>query len=702
MSLGNALGERQESVQLNGVTRYRLADGVAVITLNSPPVNALGPEVRAGLEIAFNRAIADDDARAVVLGCEGRTFIAGADIREFDVPTPPRPLLHDVLDLIESCTKPTVAAIHGTALGGGLETALCCHFRVASPSAKVGLPEVALGLLPGAGGTQRLPRLIGALPSLEIMTFGKPVPATRALQLGLIDEIVDGDLIEGAIAFTKRVIAERRPTIRVQDRSEGLSLDHSPELFAKFRQDNARAFRGLMAPENIIKAVEAAVALPFGAGMKREAELFRELMASRQSAALRYQFFAERQTVRVPDNPADTPQRKIAKVGVIGAGTMGGGIAMNFLNAGVPVTLVERDSGALERGVATIRRNYEATVAKGRLSGEALDSRMGLLTPSLEFADLGQADLIIEAVFERLDLKQDVFARLDKVAKPGAILATNTSFLDVDAIAAATSRPSDVVGLHFFSPANVMRLLEVVRGKETAPDVIATAMGLGRLIAKVPVLSRVCDGFIANRMMTPRMDAAQQLILHGPMPWDVDHAMEGYGFAMGPFAMLDLVGLDVIGWDAAKSSSSTVTEVLCEMGRWGQKRQGGFYDYDERRKPSPSAVSEKIVRDFQARSGKVQRAYTDEEIVERLLFPVVNEGARILEEGIALRASDIDVALVMGYGWPVHTGGPLFWADGVGLDRIVNGLKEMGETPANLLVELAQAKGKLHTYAQKP
>ncbi|MCJ1959316.1 3-hydroxyacyl-CoA dehydrogenase NAD-binding domain-containing protein [Novosphingobium mangrovi (ex Hu et al. 2023)] len=699
MASGQTLDAVRESAQsINDVTTYARVGTVAVITIDSPPVNALGGAVRRGLMDAFARAADDSEAHAVVLACAGRTFIAGADIREFDAPDPDAPDLLDVLARIDACPKPTVAAIHGTALGGGLETALCCHYRVATPSAKVGLPEVALGLLPGAGGTQRLPRIVGAQTALEMMVLGKPVAAAPAHEIGLIDTIVEGDLLEGAIAFARNAVLSGAPPVPVRERSEGLSLPHDAELFARFRADNARAFKGYQAPENIVRAVEAAVTLPFEAGMRREAELFQELFASRQSAALRYLFFAERQTARVPDLPTGTPKRPIAKVGVIGAGTMGSGIAMNFLSAGIPVTLVEQEDAALERGVAAIRRNYEISLKKGKLTPATLDACTERLHPSLDMADLCEADLIIEAVFEKMTLKQEIFARLDGIARPGAILATNTSFLDINAIAAATSRPGDVIGLHFFSPANVMRLLEVVRGSATRPDVVATAMGLARTIAKIPVLSGVCDGFIANRMMTPRMDAAQALILEGPLPWEVDKAMVAYGFAMGPFAMLDLVGLDVIGWDPATSTSSTVTQVLCETGRWGQKRQAGFYDYDATRRPSPSPVTEALVREFQFRAETQPRLFSGEEIVERLLLPVVNEGARILEEGIALRASDIDVALVMGYGWPPVTGGPMFWADTVGLEKIIARLEAIGETPAPLLRRLADDGAALHTW----
>jgi len=682
-------------MQINSVAQLDVADGIATLTLDSPPVNALSAAVRDGLDQGFRAAIENDAVRGIVLICAGRTFIAGADISEFDkVPTGAP--LHDVLALIEASPKPVVAAIHGTALGGGLETALVCDYRVATPSAKLGLPEVALGLLPGAGGTQRLPRVVGAEAALEMMAIGKPVRARDALAIGLVDAITSEEALHAdAVAFLKARLDA--PRTRIRDRTDRIA-GQDPALFDAFRAKHARAFRGFKAPENIIKAVEAAVALPFDQGMKREAELFWELFRSRESAAQRYFFFAERQTAKVPDLAADLPEIPVKCVGVIGAGTMGGGIAMNFLNVGLPVTIVEQAQDALDRGMATIRKNYQVTVDKGRMTADQLEQRMALLTPSLDFEALGAVDLVIEAVFEKLSLKQEIFARLDKVAKADAILATNTSFLDVDVIAAATERPESVVGMHFFSPANVMKLLEVVRGAETDPQVVAAAMTIGRRIGKVAVLSRVCDGFIANRMMAPRMAAAQALILEGPLPWEVDRAMLDYGFPMGPFAMLDLVGLDVIGWDAAMSSSSSVVEVLCEMGRWGQKKGGGYYDYDAQRRAAPSPVAEQVIRDFAATAGVAQRKFSDEEIVARLLYPVVNEGANILEEGVAIRASDVDVALVYGYGWPVFTGGPLFWADGVGLAKIADALEEMGHTPSPLLRALAEQGKPLHQY----
>jgi len=475
-----------------------------------------------------------------------------------------------------------------------------------------------------------------------------------------------------------------------------------PGMFADFTQKHARVFRGFRAPGNIVKAVEAAVALPFEAGMKREGELFMELMQSRESAAQRHLFFAERMVAKIPGIASATQARPTGKVGVIGAGTMGGGIAMNFLNIGTPVTLVETSQDALDRGVATIRRNYEATVAKGRLSAAEYETRIALLNPTLDFQNLADRDLVIEAVYENLPLKQDIFSRLGDLVRPEAVLASNTSFLDLDAIASATAHPERVIGLHFFSPANVMRLLEVVRGARTAPDVVVTGMSLGRKIGKLAVLAGVCNGFIANRAMMPRTELARELVLEGPSPADIDRVMTEYGFPMGPFAMLDLVGLDVIGWDPKNSSGSTVLEVLCEAGRWGQKRGAGYYDYDDKRQARPSAEVARIIADFAARGKIAQRSFNDSEIIERLLYPIVNEGTKILEEGIALRASDIDVALVTGYGWPAYTGGPMFWADGIGLDKIVSRLDALqaehgaAYQASGLLRRLAAEGGVLH------
>ncbi|MDG2523448.1 3-hydroxyacyl-CoA dehydrogenase NAD-binding domain-containing protein [Caulobacter segnis] len=684
---------------INEVTDLTNDGDVAVVTLNSPPVNALSAKVREGLDKAFEAADADASAKAIVLICEGKTFIAGADISEFGKAMT-GPSLQEVQGRIENASKPVVAAIHGTVLGGGLEVALVAHYRVAVPTAKAGLPEVNIGLLPGAGGTQRLPRIVGVEKALEMVTSGQHVPAKAAHAMGLFDELIDGDLRAGAIAFARKVVAEGKPLRKIRDQNEKVEAARGkPEIFAEFRKANARKFRGFLAPEYNIRTIEAAVNEPFDQGLKTERGLFMELMTGPQSAAQRYVFFAERQAAKIPDVPEDTEVLPIKKVGVIGAGTMGGGISMNFLNAGIPVTIIEAKPENLERGVGIIRKNYENTAKKGRLKPEDVETRMGLLTPSMNLEDLADCDLIIEAVFELMEIKKEVFAKLDKIAKPGAILASNTSYLNLDEIASATSRPESVIGLHFFSPANVMRLLEIVRGEKTAKPVIATAMKLSKTIGKVGVLVGNCFGFVGNRMLAQRQREAQKLILEGAMPWDVDRVLYDFGLPMGPFAMSDLAGLD-IGWDPAKTSSSTVREVLCEMDRRGQKTGAGFYDYDESRTAKPSPVTEQVIRDFAAKKGVNQRDVSDQEILERTLYPMVNEGAKILEEGKAIRASDIDIVWINGYGWPVYRGGPMHWADSVGLDKILARMKqfhdEMGDDfkPSALLEKLvAEGKG---------
>ncbi|WP_066680892.1 3-hydroxyacyl-CoA dehydrogenase NAD-binding domain-containing protein [Caulobacter sp. CCH9-E1] len=685
---------------INAVTDFSVEGDVGVVTLNSPPVNALSAVVREGLKGAFDAAIADPAVKAIVLICDGKTFIAGADITEFGKAMT-GPSLQDVQNVIENAPKPVVAAIHGTALGGGLEVALVAHYRVAVPSAKAGLPEVNIGLLPGAGGTQRLPRIVGVEKALEMVTSGQHVPAKAAHAMGLFDELVEeGKLREGAIAFARKVVAENRPLNKVRELNDKVEAARGkPEIFEAFRKANAKKFRGFRAPENNIKCVEAAVNLPFDEGLKEERRLFMELMTGSQSAAQRYVFFAERQAAKIPDVPDDTPTIPVKKVGVIGAGTMGGGIAMNFLNAGIPVTIIEAKKENLDRGVGVIRKNYENTAKKGRLTQDDVEKRMALLTPSMEMEALADCDMIIEAVFELMEIKKEVFAKLDKIAKPGAILATNTSYLDVNEIAAVTSRPESVIGTHFFSPANVMRLLELVRGDKTSKEVIATCMKLSKAIGKVPVLVGVCYGFVGNRMLAQRQREAQKLILEGAMPWDVDRVLYDFGLPMGPFAMSDLAGLD-IGWDPAKTSSSTVREVLCEMDRRGQKNGKGFYDYDENRNASPSPVVEQVIRDFAEKRQIQRRTITDQEILERCLYPMVNEGAKILEEGKAIRASDIDIVWINGYGWPVYRGGPMFWGELVGLDKILAKMKEfhaeLGDDfkPSALLERLvAEGKG---------
>ncbi|AOZ02678.1 3-hydroxyacyl-CoA dehydrogenase [Cupriavidus sp. USMAHM13] len=684
---------------INPVTTLEIEDGIAVLTLDSPPVNALSATVRAGIRDGVAQASADPAVQGIVLICAGKTFIAGADITEFGKP-PVGPALQEVQALIEDAPKPVVAAIHGTALGGGLEVALVCHYRVATRSAKCGLPEVKLGLLPGAGGTQRLPRIVGAARAQEMVTSGEHVPAAAAAEMGLVDALTDdASLRADAIAFTRKVIAEGRPLRKVRDLNEKVEAARGqPELFAEFRRANARRFRGFDAPEYNIRCIEAAVNLPFDQGLATERKLFLELMQGTQSAAQRYYFFASRQVWNLPDVPADTPLIPVKRVGIIGAGTMGGGIAMNFLNAGIPVTIVETAQPALERGVRTIRANYDNTARKGRLSAAAVEQRMALLTPTLDLAQLADADLVIEAVFEDMAVKKEVFGKLDKIAKPGAILATNTSALDVNEIAASTSRPESVIGLHFFSPANVMKLLEVVRGDQTSKPVIRTSMELARKIGKIAALVGVCPGFVGNRMLAQRQREAQKLVLEGALPWDVDRVLYQFGFPMGPFAMSDLAGLD-LGWTREKSSSSTLREILCEMDRRGQKTGAGYYDYDEKRNAKPSPVVEQIIRDFAARQGKSSRTVSDQEILERCIYPMINEGARILQEGKAIRASDIDVVWVNGYGWPVYRGGPMCYADTIGLDKVLATMKrfeaELGADfkPAGLLEDLV-AQGK--------
>ena len=685
---------------INQVTDLDIRDGIAVLTLNSPPVNALSGPVRDGLHKGIKQAIDDSAVQAVVLVCAGRTFIAGADITELGSGGPQGASLLDVQNMMEDSTKPVVAAIHGTALGGGLEVALCCHYRVAVASAQFGLPEVKLGLLPGAGGTQRLPRIVGAEMALEMMGLGDPIGADKALEVGLISEIVDGDLTQGGVAFAKKLLAQKRPLVRVRDNDAKLAPARGkPEIFAAFRAAHARKNRGFLAPEYNIRCVEAAVNLPFDQGIRREGELFRELLQGPQSAAQRYMFFAERQAAKIPDVPADTQKIPVNKAGVIGAGTMGGGITMNLVNVGIPVTIVETTQEALDRGLKVVRGNYENTARKGKITQADVETRMALITPSLNLADLADVDIVIEAVFENMDIKKDIFEKLDAICKPGAILATNTSALDINAIAAMTKRPEYVIGTHFFSPANVMKLVEVVRGAKTAKNVIATSMALGKRINKIAVLAGVCHGFIGNRMLFARTTQSSRIILEGATPERVDKVLTDFGFPMGPFAMSDLAGVDV-GWNPKTSKGETLRDRLCEAGRRGQKTNAGYYDYKPGdRTPIPNEDVVKMIREFAASKQIRQRDVTDEEILERCLIPMVNEGAKILSEGIAIRASDIDVVWVHGYGWPVYRGGPMYWANTYGLDKIVARMREFANddpafwTPAPLLEELAASGG---------
>ena len=687
---------------INEVTDLSLNGDIAVLTLNSPPVNALSAKVRSGLFDGITAADADDAAQAIVLICEGRTFIAGADITEFGGSGPAAASIQDVQAAVQNAKKPIIAALHGTALGGGLEIALCAHFRVAVPSARCGLPEVNLGLLPGAGGTQRLPRIVGVETALSMVTSGKHVPAPECLELGLVDELVEeGALLAGAIAFAKKAVTEKRPLRRVDESNEKVEAARGkPEIFEKFRAGIARKTRGFLAPEYNIRCIEAAVNEDFEEGLKTEGKLFRELVTGEQSAAQRYSFFAEREVWKIPDVPPDTTQLPIESVGVVGAGTMGGGIAMNFANIGIPVRLVERDQTALDKGLSVVRANYERSVKSGRLSAEEVETRMGLLSGSTRIEDLAQCDLVIEAVFENMGVKKEIFGDFDRLMKPGAILATNTSALNIDEIASATQRPESVIGLHFFSPANVMRLIEVVRADHTSNEVIATSMAMAKRIGKMAALVGVCPGFVGNRILAPRQAQANQLLLEGTMPWDVDRVLFDFGLPMGPFAMSDLAGLD-IGWNKETSRGETLRDVLCEMDRRGQKNGRGFYDYAADRKATPSPEVEKIILDFAARSGVETRSVSDDEILERCVFPMINEGFKILAEGLAIRASDIDVIWVNGYGWPVYRGGPMFYGAKIGLDRVLGRLKGFQKTygdafaPAPLL-EKAVAEGKTY------
>ena len=665
-------------------------DDVLVIVSDNPPVNALGAAVRQGLEAGIREAAADDAIKAVVIRCNGGTFFAGADITEFGKPMQ-EPGLPTVIDMIESAEKPVVAAIHGTALGGGCEVALGCHYRVAVPSAKIGTPEVKLGLLPGAGGTQRIPRIAGVALALEMTAKGDPISARQALDAGLIDKLVgENSLAADAIAFA-REIAGARPLPRASEKTAA----PDPDAVAAFRKANAKRFRGFEAPEANIKCVEAASnGSTFADGIANERAEFMKLMMGTQSAAQRHIFFAERQAAKIDGIAPDIALREIKRVGVIGAGTMGGGISMNFLSAGIPVTIVEMQQDALDRGTGVVRKNYEASAAKGRLKPEQVGQAMGALNPTLEFDALADCDLIIEAVYENMDVKKDIFTRLDAICKPGAILASNTSYLDIDEIAACTKRPGDVVGMHFFSPANVMKLLEVVRGDKTADDVLATVMALAKKIRKVAVVAGVCHGFIGNRMLMPRQVEANKLLMEGATPEQIDRVHVEFGMPMGPFQMSDLAGVD-IGWHRDPTRIENIRDALAAEGRWGQKKQAGFYDYDEKRNPTPSPRVAEIIEDFRARSNMKKREISDEEIVERTLYTMVNEGALILEEGKAQRASDIDVVWIYGYGWPVYRGGPMFWAQSEGLPKVVAGLEKHGFPVAQSLKDAATSGGKL-------
>jgi len=686
---------------MSSTVSFTAQGSVGLITINNPPVNALGQSVRQGLIDAFECGLADDAIKALVLICEGRTFIAGADIREFGKPLA-APDLNQLLEQMENSSKPVVAAIHGTALGGGLEVALGCHYRVAVASARVGLPEVHLGLLPGAGGTQRLPRLIGVEPALDMIVQGNHVAAARALSLGIIDAIIEGNLQTGAITYAKQLLAAGKGPRNIRDMPQPVA---KPEFFAEYTQSISRKMRGFKAPFHIIKSVQAAVELPFAEGMQRERQLFMELMASGESLAQRHVFFAEREVAKVPGLAKDTPRREIKRAAVIGAGTMGGGIAMNFANAGIPVKLLELKQELLDKGLAVIRGNYENTAKKGRMTSSDVEKRMALIEPTIAYADIKDVDIVIEAVFENMEVKKDVFKILDKTCKPGAILATNTSTLDVNEIAGVTQRPQDVIGMHFFSPANVMRLLENVRGEKTADDVIATVMNLSSRIGKIGVLVGVCDGFVGNRMLHQRTRESAFLVEEGATPEQVDKVLFDFGFPMGPFAMADMAGLDV-GYKVreerrkagkVEKRDSLWIDRVVEMGRHGQKTRAGIYQYADGRTPVADPEVAKVIAQCATQAGIEQRRISDQEILERCLYPMINEGAKILAEGIAARPLDIDIIWINGYGFPAYKGGPMFWADQIGLQKICDAYgkyaKQCGDhywQPAPLLAQLAK------------
>ena len=691
---------------------FQKQGSIGVITLNNPPVNALS--VNKGLlqDVldAFKEGDHDHHVRAFVIIGGGRNFSGGADISEFGKPYDPgKATLADLLAYMDTITKPIVAAISGPTMGGGLELALTAHYRLALTGAQIGLPEVKLGILPGAGGTQRSPRLMGVEKALDLMVSGDPISSEKAKEVGLVDEVVGGDLRAAAMTYTNKLLKENQSARRASQLTA--SIEQPDAFFAEARERIGKAWRGYPAPLAIVTCVEAAVLQPFVKGLAIERQQFEKLVKSEESRALRHLFFAERQVSKIPDVPDDTPVREIKSAALIGAGTMGGGIAMNFANAGIPIKMLELNQEALDKGLSIVRKNYAATVAKGRLSQEVMDKRMGLFTGVTSYDDIKDVDIVIEAVFEDMAVKKQVFEKLDKVCKPGAILATNTSTLDVNEIAAMTSRPQDVLGLHFFSPANVMKLLEVVRAKKTGKDVLATAMKLSKAIKKVGVVAGVCDGFIGNRMLHGYFREAGFLLEEGALPQQVDKAIEALGFAMGPFRVGDLAGLDV-GWYIRKRQAATrpahlryskVADHVCELGRFGQKTGAGWYRYEAgNRNPIPDPVVEDLIVKASKEAGIQRRQITDQEIVERCIYALVNEGAEILEEGIALRASDIDIVYIYGYGFPRFRGGPMFYADTVGLDKVLESVKRFhaahGEfwKPAALLEKLVAESKKFN------
>jgi 3-hydroxyacyl-CoA dehydrogenase len=695
------------------LVQFAKSGNIGVITINNPPVNALSPGVPEGISRAIDQLLADATLNAAVLVGSGNTFIAGADIKELEKMASVKPRGAGLLPLllkIEDCSKPVVAAIHGSAFGGGLEVAMACHYRVAVRSAKVGQPEVKLGIIPGAAGTQRLPRLAGVAKAVEMCSEGGPIGAEEAERLGIVDKLIDGDLPTGAIAFAQEIAAKTIPKTREQNSKLGTPEQNGP-IFAAARDTARKKQRGMKAPLAAIDAVEAATRLPFDEGCQVERKLFEECLASPQAKALMHVFFAEREAAKIPDIPKDTPVIPVKTAGVLGAGTMGGGIAMVLANAGIPVLVKEADQAALDRGMANIQRNYASSVKRGRFTQHFVDERLKLIQPTLSLDGFAGVDLVIEAVFEGMALKKEVFAQLDKVCKSGAILASNTSTLNIDEIASATKRPQFVIGTHFFSPANVMRLLEIVRGKETNKEVIATCMQLSKKLGKVGVLVRNCRGFVGNRMFHPYVRESVFLLEEGATVEAVDSALFDFGMAMGPLAVGDLAGLDV-GWRIRKEyrhlekpgvRQAFAGDRLCEMGRYGQKTGAGWYKYDENRRAIPDPEATALVKKWAAEAGIPQRQIPREEIVDRCLYALVNEGARILEEGYALRAGDIDIIYINGYGFPAYRGGPMWYADSVGLkkvyERILEFHRQHGELwePAPLLKQLAE-QGK--TFAE--
>ena len=692
---------------MKGTVNYELRGDIAVLEVDNPPVNPLSSGVRVGLCDQFDKANSDENVRGIVLKGAGNAFIAGADISEFGQKME-GPDLHTALKNIEYSEKPVVAAINGPALGGGLETALCCNYRIATEKSIVGLPEVNLGLLPGAGGTQRLPRIVGPSQALKIMLSGVPVPAKKALDQGILDSISTGDLVEDAISFLHKKLDETTEHPKVRDLNEKLVEARGNEnVMAEAKALASKSRKGQFAPGQILKCVEAAIEEDdFDAGMKKESDLFLECLLHPQREAMIHIFFGERTAGKILDVPKDTETQKIGSAGVVGSGTMGGGIAMNFANAGIPVIVLDQDEKNLERGIGVIEKNYQMMVDRGRLSQEMKDGVMSLITPSLNYDDLGDCDIVVEAVYENLELKQEIFKKLDDVVKGDAILASNTSGLDIDAISSVTERPDKVVGTHFFSPANIMRLLEIVRGEKTSKETLATIMKLGKIIKKAAVMSLNAPGFIGNRMLFGYTQQANMLLLEGALPNQVDTALESFGMNMGPFRMMDLVGLD-LGWRARKLAkletplTNKIADALCEQERFGQKNGKGFYNYsDGSRAPNPAPENEEIYVKVAEENGFTRRDISDEEIVDRCILGLVNEGAKILEEGVAQRSSDMDIVYINGYGFPIWRGGPMFYANSIGLDKVLEKINKFAEKdedfwkPADLLVALANDGGK--------